>query len=54
MTKLRITEKQDRVNGDRTYWGGFTFKTMSEGTATHVFAAFDERIAGKLFSNLGV
>lgn len=37
--------EHDRVDGNRSRWGGVGFKTMPEGTATHVFAAFDERIA---------
>ncbi|KIM96113.1 hypothetical protein OIDMADRAFT_44862 [Oidiodendron maius Zn] len=30
----------DRKQGHRTYWGPFHFKTLSQGAATHVFAAF--------------
>ncbi|PLB47638.1 short-chain dehydrogenase [Aspergillus steynii IBT 23096] len=36
--------KWDKALGNRPFWRGFKWKTMSQGVATHVFAAFHDDI----------
>jgi hypothetical protein len=41
----RNTGELDRAQGHSEYWGrGFEFKTLSQGTATHIFAAFSPEL----------
>ncbi|KAI9036609.1 short-chain dehydrogenase [Aspergillus affinis] len=37
--------KWDKLQGNRSYWDGFKWKTMSQGVATHVVAAFHHMIS---------
>jgi hypothetical protein len=39
-----VLVKWDRTQGNRRFWGGFQWKSMSQGVATHVFAAFHQSI----------
>jgi hypothetical protein len=41
------TEELDLQQGHRKFWGGFNFKTLDQGVATHVFASFHESISIK-------
>ncbi|KAH8692014.1 short-chain dehydrogenase [Talaromyces proteolyticus] len=39
--------KLDHQQGNRKAWGGFNFKTLEQGAATHVYASFDDLISTK-------
>lgn len=40
----------DRTLGNREGWGEFKVKTLDQGVATHVYAAFDPGLNGKVDS----
>ncbi|KAF7588329.1 hypothetical protein BBP40_005895 [Aspergillus hancockii] len=42
---VKALVKWDRILGNRRFWGGFQWKSMSQGVATHVFAAFHHSIS---------
>jgi hypothetical protein len=40
-------DQLDRQQGHREFWGGFNYKTLDQGVATHVFASFHDSISLK-------
>ncbi|KAK1147839.1 hypothetical protein N8T08_000352 [Aspergillus melleus] len=42
---LQAIIKWDKLQGNRSYWDGFKWKSMSQGVATHVVAAFHDMIS---------
>lgn len=41
----------DKTLGNREGWGDFKIKTLDQGVATHVYAAFDPGLNGKVDSS---